>query len=116
MEEKNAKIKSTQLGTADHGIFTYFIHLDYGGAGQGFGGYGLDKPVFEGDRFSCRRGTAYGCEAIRRLLETLRVKAWEDLPGTPCRVRAEHSKVHAIGHLLEDRWLSLKELADEMVE
>ena len=39
-EIRNAVIQSTMLGYEDHGILTCFLHLDYSGAGQGFGGYG----------------------------------------------------------------------------
>ncbi len=112
-EMKNAVIRSTTLGVEDHGILTFFLHLDYDGSGQGFGGYGLDEPVHENGTFKGRRGTAYGCEAIRRVLEVLGVERWEKLPGTPCRVVAEHTKVNRIGHYLKDQWLDLSALADE---
>lgn len=112
-EEKNATIESTMLGIEDHGCFTFYLHLNYGGGGQGFGGYTLDEPVHDGGRFVRRRGTGYGAEAIMQVLRVLKVGSWEKLPGTPCRVRAEHSKVHAIGHYLEDRWLDLSALAEE---
>ena len=35
--QANAKITSTHLGQEDHGIFTAWLQLDYGGSGQGFG-------------------------------------------------------------------------------
>jgi hypothetical protein len=112
--ERNAKITRTMLGTEDHGIMTFFLHLEYDGGGQGFGGYGMDEPVKdENGKFLRRRGTAFGCDAILRVLETLEIENWEDLPGTPCRARAEHTKVHAIGHYLKEKWLSLEELAKE---
>ena len=42
MEEiKNAIITGTYLGIEDHGILTFWLYLDYGGSGQGFGGYQL---------------------------------------------------------------------------
>lgn len=41
---KNAKITHTMLGTEDHGIFTFMLHVDYDGSGQGIGGYALDEP------------------------------------------------------------------------
>ncbi len=110
IEERNAKIESTNLGTEDHGCMTFYLMLDYGGAGQGFGGYVLDEFDKEA---KTRRGTAYGTEAIRRVLETVGVSRWEKLPGTPVRVRAEHDKVHAIGHYLKDKWLDLGELGKE---
>jgi len=115
METKNAVIEETMLGTEDHGLMTAFIHLDYGGAGQSFGGYGFDEPIKDEDgKFLRRVGTAYGCEFIRRVLETLGVDRWEDLKGTHCRVKAEHRKVYAIGHIIKNKWFSPSDLAAEM--
>ena len=103
-EIKNAKIKSTMLGNEDHGILTCFLHLDYSGSGQGFGGYCFDSPVGLGGDFKGRIGTAYGMEFIRKIIETLEVEKWEDLPGTFCRSDCEHSKIHRIGHITKDKW------------
>jgi len=40
METKNAVIKTY----ADHGVLSGWLVLDYGGTGQGFGGYSLYLP------------------------------------------------------------------------
>ena len=61
----NARIRSTTLGVEDHGIFTAWLNLDYGGSGQGFGGWALDGKPVKRDAHSRRPGTAYGCEFIR---------------------------------------------------
>ena len=111
-EEKNAVIKSTSLGYEDHGIMTFFLHLDYGGGGQGFGGYGLDKPN-DGDRPPYRLGTAFGLEAIMRVLDVVGVSEWEKLPGKSVRVRACHDKVKELGHYLKEEWLNMEELAQQ---
>lgn len=89
-EIKNAKIEYTMLGLEDHGIFTATVGLDYGGSGQGFGQY-------------CLKGEA-AYVFISRVLEVVGCEQWEHLPGKPCRVEAEHSKVHKIGHYLRDEW------------
>jgi hypothetical protein len=68
METKNGKIESTMLGFEDHGIFTYMIHIDFSGSGQGFGGYSL--------------GGEYTDKVIQALLKTLEVDTWEKLRGT----------------------------------
>lgn len=86
---KNAVIKSVYLGREDHGIPTCYITLDYGGVCQAFGGYDLRH---------------YGINFIMGVLDALKVKSWEDLPGTHCRADSEHSKVTAIGHILGDTW------------
>ena len=111
---ENARIRHTTLGYEDHGIFTCMLHLDYGGAGQGAGGYALDTPVHdETGRFICRQGTAFGMRMIARILKVVGVQAWEDLPGKYVRVRHDLGKVHAIGNLLVDEWLDFAAFAKE---
>ena len=96
------------LGIEDHGIFTCWIQLDYGSAGQAFGGYAMDTPMFEDPEkmsgFKGRVGTAWGMEFISKLLATVGVESWEKLPGTHVRVDCDHGKVYRIGHVLKDKW------------
>lgn len=100
------------LGIEGHGIMSYMIRLSQGAMHQGFGGYGLDERLGE---YGERRGTAYGGETIRRVLHTLKVDQWEDLPGTPCRIeRDDREMIVAIGHFIEDRWFNPRQLAEEM--
>ena len=110
----NARITSTQLGREDHGIFTAWLMLDYGGSGQGFGGYALDGKPPERRAGSERPGTAFGCEFIIRLLRTLDVERWEKLPGTVCRVECSDGRVKRIGHFLKDQWFDPEALASMM--
>lgn len=105
----NAKITRTSLSIEDHGILTVFIHLDYGGSSQGFGGYALD--TYRAD-IKKRVGTAWGAEYIRRILEVLEVDTWEKLPGQIVRVeRGVHlgDTISAIGHVLKEQWFDPKE-------
>lgn len=104
-ETKNAQIKSTVLGREDHGIMTFFLHLDYGGAGQGYGGHAI------GDK---KNPQGFGTAAIAEVLDVLGVECWEKLPGTFCRARASNGAVHAIGHPLRDKWVDLKALSEEL--
>lgn len=57
-------VRKVAVGPEDHGIFTVGIHLDFGGAGQMFGGYSLD----EYDKALRRRvGTAAGMDMLVQL-------------------------------------------------
>jgi hypothetical protein len=103
VEIRNAIIKSVSLGIEDHGFLTAYLHLDYGGTEQGFGGYCLSAP-----------GANYGAEFIRQCLEVVGVREWEDLPGSTVRVKSEHTKAHAIGHIVKERWFNPTELFEAM--
>lgn len=96
METKNAIIESTMLGYEDHGILTYFLHLNYGGSGQGFGGYKL--------------GAEYTTKVIEGILKAVGVEKWEDLKGKHVRVNILQGKIEAIGHIIEDKWFFPKEV------
>ncbi len=114
---QNARIESTQLGSEDHGVMTFWLILDYGGSGQGFGGFCLDGKGNEGDAPRRRVGTAFGLQAIMEVLRVTGVGTWEKLPGTPVRVRGTlgfgSGPITALGHYLKDEWLDLEELAKE---
>ena len=86
MIEKIAKVESTFLGVEDHGILTAYVHVSYGGSGQGLGGYGFDQydPLTKE-----RRGSAYGTEWIRRFLVAAGVDSWEKLVGRTFYVLTE---------------------------
>jgi hypothetical protein len=78
-ERRLARIESTFLGYEEHGIFTAYLHLEYAESSghQGAGGYYLDAPADDGGRG--RKGTAYGCDWISRVLRTVGVDSWEQL-------------------------------------
>lgn len=99
MKVENAKITGTFLGREDHGIMTFFLYLEYDHAGQGFGGYSLRNPEF-------------GLSAISNVLHVVGVSSWEELPNKYVRVESERGQIIRLGHLMEDKWLNLKELAD----
>jgi hypothetical protein len=110
VEIKNALIESTRLGLEDRGIMTFNLGLDYGGEGQGAGGYVLDTPIKDKKgKFIKRVGGAHSMSLIMEILDVVGVANWEDLKGTHIRVKASHTEVHAIGNLLEDNWLNFEE-------
>jgi hypothetical protein len=103
VETKNARISSTMLGVEDHGIMSAYLHLEYDGGGQGFGGYGLDTYSKEK-----KERVAHACCGffIKRVLETVGVEKWEDLPGKYIRVKADWGKVHEIGNVIKNKWFN----------
>jgi hypothetical protein len=105
---RNAKITCTMLGYEDHGILTCYLYLDYGGGGQGFGGYAFDEWI---DNAGARIGSPYGIEFIANVLKVTDVEKWEDLPGKFIRVEQSHNKVHRIGNVLLDHWFDPEDLA-----
>lgn len=110
MTIQNAEITSTMLGIEDHGIMTFFLMLRWRpGAGCGLGGYALDQ--YGGGCGLPRIGHGMSYQAIREILETLKVNKWEDLPGTLCRIEENGlgRGIDKIGHIMEDRWFNLKE-------
>lgn len=105
----NAQIKSTMLGPEDHGIFTWWLNLEWPGAGIGFGGYGIDEYV---KSLNKRRDiTGSGLESIRAIMETVGVEKWEDLKDKYIRLDTEGwgGKAVRIGNLMEDKWFDPKE-------
>ncbi len=93
---KNATIKEVKLGFEDHGILTSYVILDYGGSGQGLGGFCL--------------GGEYTDYWVRGILESLELKDWNDLVGTNVRVKLTTDDMLAeiieIGHIIKDLWFN----------
>jgi len=103
IETRNAQISKVEIETDP--VLTAWVILEYGGAGQGFGGWTLDEPIWDADgKFSHRQGTAWGMEFIRLVMETVGASKWSALKGMSCRVRADHGKAYEIGHFLKDVW------------
>ena len=100
-EIRNAIIKSTQITNSDHGCLTIWLNLDYGGSGQGFGGFSLYNPK--------QNSKNYAGLFIWRVLEVVDVTSWEHLVGKTIRVKSKHSEINAIGHVIEDSWFNPSE-------
>lgn len=108
MEIKNAKITSTMFGREDHGIMTFSIFIEFGGCVCGVGGYALDTY----DRATeSRIFTSKGLEAISKVLETVGVDRWEELPGKYIRIKDNGwgSTVDEIGNLMEEKWFNIRD-------
>lgn len=101
MEERNAIIVGAKLGFDDHKILTAWLALDYGCSGQHFGGYALYLPE-SFKHHELKDGTAG--HFIYRVLQIAGVDEWDQLVGKSIRVRHNHNKVEAIGHIIKDDW------------
>jgi len=97
IETRNARIKKASLFIEDHGLWTSYLHLEWENSGQGFGGYRLHGE--------------WMYQWVKNVCATVGVSRWEDLEGKHVRIKADYGKVHAIGHIIEDRWLNWSEHA-----
>lgn len=116
METVNGKIASTSFGIEDHGILTFFLHLEWSGGGQGLGGYALDSYD---SKLDFRPGWGLGLTIIRQILETVGVGTWEKLPGTLIRIQRRglgSSEPPIIGHIIDDRWFDLRTFVEDNKE
>lgn len=112
MQERNAIIKSARITSDDHGLLSAWLDLDYGGSGQGFGGFSLYLP--NSFKNHDARGPNYAGHFIWRVMEVAGVTDWSKLPGKTIRVKQEHIGVRAIGHIVNDDWFNPYEDFKEM--
>jgi hypothetical protein len=102
---KNATIIKVDMDT-ERGL-TVWIHLDYGGSGQAFGGFVLYSE--KSWREDSEHNKNYAGHFISRVLETVGTDSFQSLKGMSCRVKASSGGVDAIGHLLKDKWFCPKD-------
>jgi len=101
-EIKNAIIKSATITAEDHGLLSAWLHLDFGGSGQGFGGFALYLPK----SFTHHEMKSVAGHFIFRCMEIAGVGKWEDMPGKTIRVRGNFSGISEIGHIVNDDWFN----------
>ena len=100
VEIKNAVITRATISNDDHGCLSGWLHLDYGGSGQGFGGWALYLPA----SFKHHELKSIAGHFIYRVMEIAGVSKWDELIGKTVRVDSDHSKVKRIGHIINDDW------------
>lgn len=89
----NAVINSADITTGDRGALTASLDLNYGGSGQGFGGYALYLP---------KSATHHRIESV---MEIAGVAQWSNVTGKAIRVRiGDNDLIDGIGHIVNDDW------------
>ena len=108
MEIRNGKITNVSLTMADHGVLTFYLTVEGGGIGFGYGGYCIGHGYLGAKNF---KGSAKGVEAMMRIMDTIGVNAWEDLTGKYLRYEYDglSSIITKIGHITENNWFDIKE-------
>lgn len=102
-EIKNAIIKGARITTADHGVLTIWLDLDYGGSGQGFGGHALYLPK---NWRHHEKNSNYAGHFIWRVMEIAGVLEWSNIVGKTIRVQGDNSGITAIGHIVKTDWFN----------
>lgn len=104
---KNAVIESVTITSEKHGVLDAWLKLDYGGSGQGFGGWALYLPK----SFTHHKIESVAGHFIWRVMEIAGVTRWEHLKGKTIRVRTGSDgeftgSIVAIGHIIKDDWFA----------
>jgi len=100
IEIKNAVIKSAEITMEERGMLDCWLQLDFGGTGQGFGGYALYLPK----SFSHHQVLSVAGHHLFRIMEIAGVENWSQLQGCTIRVKGSRSKIERIGHIVKDDW------------
>ncbi len=104
IEIRNAVIESARFDT-ERGLSAW-VYLDYGGSGQGFGGFLLYTPP---DWRHSKDQWNYCGHFVYRVLQVAGVDDWSKLAGRTVRAKCEHHKIHALGHIVKDDWFDPSE-------
>jgi hypothetical protein len=102
---KNAIIERATILTDERGFLDCWLQLDYGGTGQGFGGYCLYLPK----SFTHHKIESVAGHFIFRVMEVAGVTIFEDLKGKTIRAKVDGGgwgRCLAIGHIVKDDWFS----------
>lgn len=73
---------------------------------KGFGGYALYLPKSYTHH---SKSSHYAGHFIWRVMEVAGVSKWSQLKGKTVRVKADWSKIHALGHIVKEDWFEPSE-------
>lgn len=99
-ELKNAVIELATIDIGERGFLDCWLTLNYGGSGQGFGGFVLYLPK----SFDHHKLESCAGHFLYRVMEVAGVENWDQLKGKTIRVKATDGGVVAIGHIIKDDW------------
>ena len=106
----NAKIVSTSITMADHGVLTFFVNVETNAFNCGIGGYQNGVGQLGAKTW---KGNGSAIVAMMKIMDTVGVTRWEDLVGKYCRIDCTgvrgSASVKKIGNILEDKWFDLGE-------
>lgn len=107
--EANARIDSAEICIERGFILTCWIHLEFDGASQGFGGFCLGgHPYVESALRNHSSQKNLAAEFISQVMAVAEVERFSDLRGRIVRVRSveKYGPISAIGHPLKDMWFA----------
>lgn len=106
-EIENGRITSADIQFSRGFILDAWVHLEFEGSGQGFGGYVLGGNPFDSEKCADHAKQAnLAADFIGGIMAVADVEKWSDLKGKVVRVeRADKfGQIVAIGHAFKDRW------------
>lgn len=110
MEIKNAKIDYVKLYIEDHNILTFSIGLDLGGGSCALGGYQSFRVNKNDNKWDYeRKSSPAGLDCMRKIMEVVGVRSWEDLKGKYVRYEDNGwgSRITKIGNIIKDDWIDI---------
>lgn len=106
----NAIIENAEINIERGFILSSWLRLNYGGSGQGFGGYSLFLGKASSNHEKSKNKNYAGI-FISRVMEIADVESWDKLQGKTIRVEKsdEFGPIIRIGHIIKDDWFDPKE-------
>ena len=106
----NAIITGANITIKERGFLDCWIHLDYGGLHQSFGGYTLYLPK----TYTNHNVLSVAGHHIFRLMEIAGAEDWSEMTGKSIRVKRDGGiQVVSVGHIIKDDWYTPKDDFDK---